>query len=470
MTADIIVQDREELIFLLCEAAEFEHAVMCTYLYAMWSLKRDTSEGVTAAELAAIDRWRASLRQVAREEMLHLCLVNNLLSALGAAPHLRKPEFPVRAGHFPADVVMRLSPFSESALNHFLYIERPEGLNIRDGVSFDHKEHYNRAARPDLLSPSPQDYVSQGHLYHGVLNGLIRLVEQWGEAKVFVGHDQAQVAAAEFGLPGLFKVTDLKSATRAIEEIVTQGEGAPAHNDASHYARFAAINNEFGQLRQARPAFAPARPVVENPTLNDTEDHPNLNRITDARAAKTVDLGNALYALMMRTLSQVFSPAPLPQELRVGLAVGSTELMYAMQIVGEAATHLPQAPGSAATAGLSFSLPRSNGQLVQSCASQILGERTRELASVASALERDTPMQVVGARLSALAKRFDDLHDRFEGHISVKVDQLARVSAPPPKPTESTDDPNVARTKDITLRFDTKRCIHSRHCVLEAPG
>ena len=110
MTADIIVQDREELIFLLCEAAEFEHAVMCTYLYAMWSLKRDEGEGVTRDELAAIERWRASLRQVAREEMLHLCLVNNLLSAFGAAPHLWKPEFPVRPGHFPADVVMRLTP------------------------------------------------------------------------------------------------------------------------------------------------------------------------------------------------------------------------------------------------------------------------------------------------------------------------------------------------------------------------
>jgi CDGSH-type Zn-finger protein/uncharacterized Fe-S cluster protein YjdI len=31
------------------------------------------------------------------------------------------------------------------------------------------------------------------------------------------------------------------------------------------------------------------------------------------------------------------------------------------------------------------------------------------------------------------------------------------------------DDPNVAHTKDVTIRFDTKRCIHSRHCVLEAP-
>ncbi|MBS1163770.1 MAG: hypothetical protein H6R03_1666 [Burkholderiaceae bacterium] len=88
MSDEIVVQDREELIYLLCEAAEFEHTVMCSYLYAQWTLKRELAEGVTAQELAAIDRWRRSLAQVALEEMLHLSLVNNLLAAIGAAPHL----------------------------------------------------------------------------------------------------------------------------------------------------------------------------------------------------------------------------------------------------------------------------------------------------------------------------------------------------------------------------------------------
>ena len=55
---DLAVNDREELIYLLTEAAEFEHTVMCGYLYAQWSLRREESEGVSADELAAIDRWR----------------------------------------------------------------------------------------------------------------------------------------------------------------------------------------------------------------------------------------------------------------------------------------------------------------------------------------------------------------------------------------------------------------------------
>lgn len=472
MTADIVVQDREELIFLLCEAAEFEHAVMCTYLYAMWSLKRSEAEGVTRDELAAIERWRGSLRQVAREEMLHLALVNNTLSALGAAPHLWKPEFPVRPGHFPADVVMKLMPFSAEAIDHFLYIERPEGLDITDAKGFDHKEHYHRAARPDLLSPTPQDYGSQGHLYHGILQGLVYLAGRCGEAKIFVGHSEAQVSGAEFGLPGLFKVTDLKSAKRAIEEIVIQGEGAPAHNENSHYARFEAIKHEYAKLRAARSGFNPARPAAPNPTLVDVAGRPDMTRIENQLAAKTVDVGNAVYALMMRTLSQVFSPAPLPSELRAGLAVGSTELMYALQMVGEAATRLPADGDPGTTAGVTFSLPRSSGQLVQSCAGQILSERTRELGVAAAALEAQAKLGGVGARLTALSTRFDDLHERYEKHISIGVDQLSRVTArarPKEQPAEATDDPNVAHTKDVTIRFNTKRCIHSRHCVLDAP-
>jgi CDGSH-type Zn-finger protein/uncharacterized Fe-S cluster protein YjdI len=478
MTADIVVQDREELIYLLCEAAEFEHAVMCTYLYAMWSLKRDESEGVAKDELAAIERWRASLRQIAREEMLHLCLVNNMLAALGSAPHLWKPEFPVRPGRFPADVVMKLMPFSAASLDHFLYIERPEGIDLKDGAGFQHA-NYHRAARADLLSPAAQDYVSQGHLYHGIIKGVARLVETCGEKRVFVGHAQSQVGAAEFGLPGLFKVTDLASARRAVEEIVIQGEGAPAHSETSHYARFARIKDELARMKGARPAFEPARAVVQNPALGDAAGRADLSLIADAKAAKIVDLGNAVYALMMRTLAQVFSPAPLPAELRVGMAVGSTELMVALQIVGEAATRLP-ANGSTATAGLTFSLPRSAGQLVQSCAGQILSERTQELADAATALERHANLSGVGARLAKLAARFDDLHTRYEDHIALTVDAVAgakpgsagvppALAAAPPQKSGRVDDPNVAHTKDVTIRFDTKRCIHSRHCVLEAP-
>ena len=44
----IVIEDREELIFMLSEAAALEHMIMCEYLFAAFSLKREVSEGVTA--------------------------------------------------------------------------------------------------------------------------------------------------------------------------------------------------------------------------------------------------------------------------------------------------------------------------------------------------------------------------------------------------------------------------------------
>jgi CDGSH-type Zn-finger protein/uncharacterized Fe-S cluster protein YjdI len=480
MSEDIVIQDREELIYLLCEAAEFEHTVMCTYLYAQWSLKRDASEDVTPAELAAIERWRRSLAQVALEEMLHLSLVNNLLAAVGAAPHLWRPAFPVRPGHFPADVVMNLSPFGEAALDHFMFIERPEDLRISDGAGFANGTHYRRLARPDLLAPSPQDYASQGHLYHGVLQGLARLAEQFGEERVFVGHGQAQVSMEEFGLPGLFRITDLASARRAVEQIVLQGEGAPAHRDDSHFARFSAIRAELGKLRAARPAFEPARPVVRNPIVGDGGIARGGVRISNPVAARVVDLGNSIYALMIRALSQVFAPAPLPRDLRVALAAATTELMVAMGRVADVATCLPADPSQpGSTAGLNFALPGSSGPLVQQCAARLLGERAAELAVAARRLSQTAPLADVARALEALARQFEDLHLRFEAPLGVAVDRVARVVAPPaaaaapvaeaPRDVPAAYQPEVVDTPAITIRFDGHRCIHARHCLLEAP-
>ena len=475
MYEQIIIQDREELFYLLSEAAEFEHSVMCSYLYTMWTLKCDVSENVSTTELAAIEGWRRSIRQVALEEMLHLALVNNILAGIGASPHLWRPEFPIQAGRFPAGVVLRLSPFNEATMDHFIYIERPEGITLVDGAGFDHPAHYARATRPDLLSPTPRDYASQGQLYHSVLRGISKLVDKLGEKNVFVGHSEAQVGAAEFGLPGLFKVDGLAAARRAVDEIVHQGEGAPAHRDGSHYQRFVAIKEELVRLKRARPDFVPARPVVENPTLVDYGDRRDVTRIGDALASKVVDLGNSLYALMMRTFAQVFAPAPLPRDLRVGLALVANELMYAMNCVGYAVTLLPVGPERPdGTAGLTFELPISSGQLVQRCAAQVLNERVRELAGAAAGLQGMVSLPGLAKRLEDAGSRLADLHTQFEEGLGAAVDTVVQLRpvrrpAPAPAPIGATDDVNVAHTEGVTLRFDGRRCIHSRHCVLGAP-
>jgi hypothetical protein len=47
-------------------------------------------------------RWRKTLRGIAVEEMLHLALVSNLMTAIGAAPVFGRPNVPQRSRYFPS--------------------------------------------------------------------------------------------------------------------------------------------------------------------------------------------------------------------------------------------------------------------------------------------------------------------------------------------------------------------------------
>ena len=90
----LVVQHREQLWSLLVEAAQIEHLIMCQYPYASFSLKTGPDEGLTAEQADAVGRWHKLLTGIAIEEMLHLALVCNVMSAIGAAPSLSRPNFP----------------------------------------------------------------------------------------------------------------------------------------------------------------------------------------------------------------------------------------------------------------------------------------------------------------------------------------------------------------------------------------
>jgi CDGSH-type Zn-finger protein/uncharacterized Fe-S cluster protein YjdI len=478
MNADIniAVNDREELIYLLTEAAQFEHVVMCTYLYAQWSLKKEESEGITAAEKEAIDRWRASIRSVAMEEMLHLALVNNLMAAFGATPHFSRPDFPVKQGYFPSDLDFHLAPFNEETMRHFVFIERPEGIDVKDGAGFTHESHYERVICTDLLTPTSRDYGSQGQLYHGIAQAIRRLADELGEENLFIGHGEAQLSSAEFPLPGLFEVSGVETAMKAIEEIVSQGEGAPAHREDSHYARFDAILKEYQVLKQARPEFEAAYPAALNPVLTELADAEHSTQVSNSLARHVVDLGNAIYGLMLQSLAQICTPVPLPSGLRQGLADVSCKLMRYATVVGEAAARLPicdDKPG--VNAGLSFALPKSFGQYAQANAARILSERASELAEACRIIEKEQALPGVADGLADMSKRLSEMHSKYEEHFTL-VTESEQTSEGPAQVTPAPDDVpaagdacNTASSDDIEISFDLERCIHSRSCVLNAP-
>ena len=160
---DIVIGSREQLLHLLAEAAEIEHTLMCSYLYAAFSLKRADEQGVSAAQGEALERWRKTILNVAVEEMGHLVMVANLTVAIGGRPHFGRPNFPVAPGYFPSGVAVRLTGFNADTLEHFIFLERPQGVARRDSEAFAQDDYQREQARPGLM-PSAQEYATIGHL------------------------------------------------------------------------------------------------------------------------------------------------------------------------------------------------------------------------------------------------------------------------------------------------------------------
>src|SRR6202047_4259420 len=142
------VDTREELVYLLGQACEIEHGLMCEYLYAQFSLKRGPDEGLTDGQLARVQAWEKTLITVIKQEMLHLAFATNILTAIGAAPHFDRPNFPILSRWYPPDVEIALLPFGERALRHFMFLERPEGMRLQDAEGF---------TAGDTTSPYPVD-------------------------------------------------------------------------------------------------------------------------------------------------------------------------------------------------------------------------------------------------------------------------------------------------------------------------
>src|ERR1044072_3625366 len=148
---------REALIHALYEAAELEHNLMCTYLYAAFSLKSGTEEGLSPAEAEATARWRRAILRVAVEEMGHLTAVWNITAALGGSPRFGRLNFPLDPGGLPANVVVRLAPFNEAVLHHFIYLERPANSQEPDGEGFQPEFTFRRGESRPRVTPMPVD-------------------------------------------------------------------------------------------------------------------------------------------------------------------------------------------------------------------------------------------------------------------------------------------------------------------------
>jgi CDGSH-type Zn-finger protein/uncharacterized Fe-S cluster protein YjdI len=480
---------REALLHALYEAAEIEHNLMCTYLYAAFSLK-SPDEGLGGVEAAAVGRWRQEITAVAIDEMSHLVAVWNITSALGGAPRFGRTNFPLDPGYLPARIVVKLAPFNEASLQHFVYLERPVGSNEPEGVGFEPERVFQRGMSAERLTPMPIDYSTVGEFYKVLGEGIHALVARVGESAAFAGDPALQLTSTETALPWARPVRCSKTAMEALDAIIRQGEGAPGHSAGSHFERFCAIRSEYQSLKAANPDFAPSHPAAVNPVLRRPPRPEGRVWLETDSASSTVDVANATYSLMLRLLAYSYAVAGPHSDkaLAVDLATG---LMRAMAQFGQHAARLPAGPSNPqCNAGMSFTSLRDAAAFPPGpAARRFFTERLSEIARAAAGLpDRAAPRVQEGTRLlQSLAERAAQRFRMAAPADGVGAPALAApapaaptpLAVPAPAapdfgadgggPAQTIDGVDTVEGRAMTLIYEGRRCIHARFCVTGAP-
>jgi CDGSH-type Zn-finger protein/uncharacterized Fe-S cluster protein YjdI len=471
-----VLTQREVLLHALYEAAELEHNLMCTYLYAAASLKDGEREGLGAEEAAAVSRWRQALLGVAIEEMGHLAAVWNITSGLGGSPRFGRSNFPLDPGLLPASVVVKLAPFNADTLQHFVFLERPRDSTEQEGGGFAYERGYVRGGTSGArLTPMGVNYETVGDFYVALGEGLRALVAHCGEASAFDGDRALQLSPEEVNLPGARHVVCLKTALAAFAAIVEQGEGAPRDSVGSHYQKFLGIRAELRALSDANPAFSPSFPAATNPVLRRPPRPEGRVWLENPDAVATVDLANACYGLMLRLLAYAYAVRGPSAEksLTVDLAIG---LMQAVMPLAERAARLPAGPSNPqCNAGMSFITLRDAAALPAGpAARRVFVERFAQLAEGAAALRAGGDTRAVAAadRLASLASRagrgFDLTPARAPDRVAAAAAPATAAAGAAP-PSSVSAGVETVQGRQIELQFEAKRCIHSRFCVTWAP-
>jgi len=404
---DIIIGSREQLFYLLAEASEIEHTLMCNYLYAVFSLKTGNDSNLSERESKAVLGWQKMMMSVAIEEMGHLLMVANLTSALGGLPHFGRPNFPVKPGYFPSGVVLKLTPFNQETLDHFIFLERPMGTDAEDAKGFD-DAGFNREQSYQGLMPSAQDYETVSHLYEAIRANIIAFHDRVESDSVFIGSVDSQIGPNLIQMPGIEKINDLPAAMRAIDLIVEQGEGSSSDSEDSHYHRFQQIKDEYESLLIQNPDFAPSNPLAENPVMRKSAEMDNRVYIDSQPASQALDLANAIYGTLLRFLMQAYTK-PESDPLKEKLVSAAFDLMHLLGAISKIIAKLPASenfPG--VNAGMTFTMlrgiePYSNG----SAEIILIQERLKQLYEGAKQVSKVLPeSEVLMGKFQTLQQKF----------------------------------------------------------------
>jgi len=275
--SEAIVRDFQdpylELLRLLREAAEIEHALMVQYPYAAFSVKPKYRR-LRGNGFVGSDR---DLTGVAIQEMQHLNQVNRLLVELGATPCLIRQDFPDEPDIYPFPFELeRLSPPS---LAKYTWAEAPADALTADDAG-------SRSLLDRLRAVLGED-IRPNHL--GSIYGT--MIERLGEV---AAHPSP-------------RFPDLRHWVEILNEI--KGEGEVAHFTffrsvflGTHAAFPTGLDVWSLDPADSRyPSFA----VPTNPTAIPTGDPTDPRRISNEGARRKAWLGDLHYwtVLMLLDLS-----------------------------------------------------------------------------------------------------------------------------------------------------------------------
>ena len=220
------LQSVEDAQASLQTAIGVEFGTLPPYLYALYSIR----EGTNAQGYQLI-------RSVALQEMIHMCLACNMLNALGGNPVLHPQTYP---GPLPGDIgpngtplTLHLYPFSRDAMAQAMAIEQPE--NPPD---------FPIETLAALAAPKA---VTIGQFYRALDKFLAKLPpNSWTAGR-------NQISDNQFFAGQIFPVNNYTDAHKAIDEIVSEGEGSTKgtrddpldfQGEVAHYYRFGEIYHD----------------------------------------------------------------------------------------------------------------------------------------------------------------------------------------------------------------------------------
>lgn len=244
LTTTTPAHDLPWILERLQAAIALECSTLPLYLSAMFSLEVQNNTAYTA------------IRSVAMEEMVHMAIAANILSALGGSPSIAGLQFgyPVKGlpGGVEPDLEVGLAKLSRAQLRNFLRIEMPEFLL--------HK------------SERGEEYPTIAKLYGEIRDAIV--ANEAAIRAVMAAPVKANQVDDNIGFRAIKSSPTSDTFSQVlggIDEILEQGEGSPSHSmftgngsedESSHY-------NRFNELYYERSYSDPV-PVVEMTLKNES--------------------------------------------------------------------------------------------------------------------------------------------------------------------------------------------------------